>query len=161
MLSVAAAEGRVVLTRDRKVLGKPGSALCYYVLSSNARDGFQEVVDHFGLEFTPKAFMARCSNCNASCYKRLEQEQVDKLTAEGALPVLTGISVTKFYMCMGCRKVFWKGPKYESARAQIAKSMGLDMDQVHDELDEDGHAAGHVDGLALGALSSQSLVDCQ
>jgi len=98
-------EGRVVLTRDRKVLGKPGSALCYFVVSSNARDGFQEVVDHFGLAFTPKAFMARCSNCNASCYKRLEQQEVDKLTAEGALPILTGSSVTKFYMCMGCRKV--------------------------------------------------------
>ena len=95
----------MVLTRDRKVLGKPGSALCYFVVSSNARDGFQEVVDHFGLAFTPKAFMARCSNCNASCYKRLEQQEVDKLTAEGALPILTGSSVTKFYMCMGCRKV--------------------------------------------------------
>ena len=37
-------------------------------------------------------------------------------------------------MCMGCRKIFWKGPKYDSARAQIAKSMKLDIDQVHDQV---------------------------
>ena len=55
---------------------------------------------------------------------------------EGALPVLTGC-VTKFYMCMGCRKVFWKGPKYDSARAQIALTMGLAVDQVHDAVDEE------------------------
>ena len=76
-----------------------------------------------------------CSNCNASCYKRLQDSEVAQLTEEGALPVLTGSCVTKFYMCMGCRKVFWKGPKYDSARAQIAKTMGLQVDQVHDNVD--------------------------
>ena len=50
--------------------------------------------------------------------------------------------------------MFWKGPKYESARAQIAKSMGLEMEQVHDEVDQDGYSAGHVDGLAPGAISA-------
>jgi len=86
------------------------------------------VIDNFGLSLTPQRFMARCSQCNASAYRRLSDAEVAAQLAAGTIPALPDhATVTKFYVCEGCGKVFWKGPKYESARKQMAAVLSLDV----------------------------------
>lgn len=52
-------QGRVVLTRDRKLAGRRDAALCYFIRNEDSRQGFQEIVQDFGLSFSPQAFLAR------------------------------------------------------------------------------------------------------
>eukprot|EP00292_Cryptomonas_paramecium_P031853 CAMPEP_0113685222 /NCGR_PEP_ID=MMETSP0038_2-20120614/14527_1 /TAXON_ID=2898 /ORGANISM="Cryptomonas paramecium" /LENGTH=85 /DNA_ID=CAMNT_0000605235 /DNA_START=828 /DNA_END=1085 /DNA_ORIENTATION=+ /assembly_acc=CAM_ASM_000170 len=77
---------------------------------------------------------------------RVSEDEVAALEASGDIPAgLTSKRPLKFYMCMGCRKVFWKGPKYESARQHMASVMQLDVNDVHDECCLDGLSGSDSD----------------
>ena len=47
-----------------------------------------------------------------------------------------------------CVQVFWKGPKYESARELMASVLKVDLEAVHDE---EGLAAEYVDYMLAPA----------
>mmetsp|Transcript_13806 Transcript_13806/g.47767 ORF Transcript_13806/g.47767 Transcript_13806/m.47767 type:complete len:102 (-) Transcript_13806:85-390(-) len=100
--------------------------------------------------------MARCSKCNTSNYKRLTEEEIKELFDEGQIPSSCKVKVSKYYMCMGCKKVFWKGPKYDSARVQIASVLQMNEEDVYDE---DGQFQGYVDGLEPGKTSAARELD--
>ena len=100
ILKLAATEGRVLLTRDRKLASRRECGACYFV-GSNTTDlqvnltclsfsstlldfsrlmgycgcfQFQEVVAHFGLEFSNERFMSRCAVCNAGGFSQPSDE---------------------------------------------------------------------------------------
>lgn len=99
---LAAAEGRIVLTRDRGLLQhKAISHACY--LHASAPDAqFSALVERLGLRPGFRPF-TRCMVCNAPL------EAVDKGTVLDRLPPSVRERHLRFTRCSGCGRVFWEG----------------------------------------------------
>jgi uncharacterized protein with PIN domain len=64
--------------------------------------------------------MTRCSSCNTAGLRLVEPKEAARPRVPGRIFDL----VSEFYDCVGCGKVFWVGPKSESA-AQLMESLFL------------------------------------
>mmetsp|Transcript_41796 Transcript_41796/g.90681 ORF Transcript_41796/g.90681 Transcript_41796/m.90681 type:complete len:113 (+) Transcript_41796:318-656(+) len=69
------------------------------------------------LHFDDEVFLSRCAGCNAPGYTRITGDDAQKRLGEAHLPNHVKEKVgDEFYICSGCEKIFWKGPKYDAAR---------------------------------------------
>ena len=107
-------EGRIILTRDRKIAERrDGGAVAVFVVSSDeSRAQLREIVSHFGLRLSATEFMMRCSVCNGRGYIKLSREDV---AARNDCPPKVLEQVEEFYSCRSCGKLYWEGPKSNNA----------------------------------------------
>lgn len=120
----------------------------YLLRCTEHKEGLQSVMRDFGIMFENGSFMARCSKCNTNDYKRLSEEELDSLVREGKLSAVVKDKFVKFYMCMGCQQVFWKGHQYASAKENIANLLKLQGQIVAPgdlDSDEEGKVTGEHD----------------
>ena len=102
----------MLLTRDAKLAARRDLAAAAFLLASNdPAEQLQEVSRHFGVRLEPDTVMTRCSACNTPGLRLVEP----KGAARGRVPDRVFDIVDEFYDCGGCGKVFWVGPKSESA----------------------------------------------
>jgi len=101
LLERARREGRLLVTRDRRLAARAGEA---GVLLETRDPGEQlaRLVDRLGLAPEPEAFLSRCLQCNAL----LE-------TADRPAEVPADIEAEAHYACPGCEKVYWRGTHAE------------------------------------------------
>ena len=62
--------------------------------------------------------LSRCSKCNSAALSR-----VDKAAIQHAVESKVLEYVSKFWQCQDCGKVFWVGPKSDSALQNMLKLM--------------------------------------
>ena len=110
--AIAAAEHRIVLTRDVGLLKHRIVKHGYWLRSQKTAEQLQEVIKRYNLteEFTP--FM-RCLRCN-SLVEAVAKEQVLH-----RLPPKTRLYFNEFYLCAACDKVYWKGSHYEHMKSVV------------------------------------------
>ena len=118
LLERAHTEKRILLTRDRKLAERQSGACAVFVVQSDEpREQLKEVVNHFGLRLSPDEFMMRCSVCNGRGYAKMG-------AAEAALrddcPPKVLETVSDFYACRSCGKLYWEGPKSSNAFQHFA-----------------------------------------
>lgn len=101
-LAALAAEGRILLTRDRDLLKRSAVRLGAYLRSDRPTDQILEVVRRFAPPETWQPF-GRCLRCNA----RLEP--VAKARILHRLPPLTRILYDEFRRCPNCDALYWSG----------------------------------------------------
>ena len=94
-----------------------GACAVFVVQSDEPREQLKEVVNHFGLRLSPDEFMMRCSVCNGRGYAKMG-------AAEAALrddcPPKVLETVSDFYVCRSCGKLYWEGPKSSNAFQHFA-----------------------------------------
>jgi uncharacterized protein with PIN domain/prolyl-tRNA editing enzyme YbaK/EbsC (Cys-tRNA(Pro) deacylase) len=117
LMAWADASGRVLLTRDRKLLGrKPGGPWCglRYLTDNETLHQFTAVSEHFGLTVTPESLMSRCAKCNGLGYVLISKEEA----AAADIPAKVLAKIDEFWRCRNprCRQVYWTGSKFESTR---------------------------------------------
>jgi uncharacterized protein with PIN domain len=113
LLRVAAAEGRVLVTRDR-ALARTRSARV--ISPSGARVGEQlaEVLAAAGLVVRRARLFTRCTRCN------LPVEPVAREAVRGLVPAAAFREHDRFTRCPSCRRVYWRGGHYLRVLARIA-----------------------------------------
>lgn len=117
LMAAARREGRVLLTRDRRM--PPVKGLTVLVLHAQAfEEQLAEVLRAFGLKPDPGRFFSRCSLCDA---RLLEVRREDVLPA---LPEKVRSFDTRFFRCPSCRRLYWLGTHVQRARALLAR-LGL------------------------------------
>lgn len=117
LMAVARREGRVLLTRDRRM--PPVQGLSVLVLRAQAFDEqLAEVLRAFALRPDPRRFFSRCSLCDA----RLLEVRREDILAE--LPERVRTCETRFYRCPSCRRLYWLGTHVERVRALLGR-LGL------------------------------------
>ena len=89
-----------------------GSAAVFVVGSDEPREQLREVVVHFGLRLSADEFMMRCSVCNGRGYSKLSR---DEAATRDDCPPKVLASVSDFYACRSCGKLYWEGPKSNNA----------------------------------------------
>ncbi|MDE2490828.1 MAG: Mut7-C RNAse domain-containing protein [Elusimicrobia bacterium] len=114
LLARASREGRVFLTRDRRV---PEVAGLRRVLVESPRLEAQlkQVLGDLGLAADPARWFTRCAMCGAA---------LADLPREAALPLVppkVRELDTSFRRCPECRRVYWEGTHVERARQKLAR----------------------------------------
>ena len=102
IVRISEEQGRIVLTRDRRLLHAKAVTHGYWVRSVWPRRQVDEVVRRFDLAGQVRPF-SRCADCNGRI------ESVAKEAVENRLEPKTKKYYEKFYRCPSCGKVYWEG----------------------------------------------------
>lgn len=112
--TIAAAEHRIVLTRDRRLLFIKRITHGYWVRSVDAEQQVREVLARFDLSREIRPFR-RCIDCNGLL------EPVDKAAVLHRLEPKTRLYYQHFLRCALCGKVYWEGSHVEDMRQRYVQ----------------------------------------
>jgi uncharacterized protein with PIN domain len=106
LAKIAAAEQRILLTRDRRLLMRKAVQYGYCPRTLEPELQLKEVVHHFNLASSILPFQ-RCLRCNGML------KPVNKADVLDRLEPLTQKYYHEFSVCSDCDQVYWKGSHYE------------------------------------------------
>lgn len=112
LAQISADEGRILLTRDRRLLMRKMVQWGYCLRSLNSNEQVIEVLQRFGLFKAIHPFQ-RCLRCNTPL------QQADKSAIINQLEPLTKTYYEEFHICPACGQIYWKGSHYARMRAMI------------------------------------------
>jgi uncharacterized protein len=101
ILRLALEQGRVILTRDTGLAARPLARNHVLIKSDHVDDQIQQVLE----VFSPLAAgpLTRCSVCNQQLFP------LDRDSARDRVPEHVLRTVTKYFECRGCGRVYWEG----------------------------------------------------
>jgi uncharacterized protein with PIN domain len=103
LLRLHAETGRVLLTRDTKLVRSQGIGVHVLVRNDRWEVQLREVVKGLSLDLIPERLLTRCLLCNGLLKGLLPEE------AYGRVPDYVAQSTSEFRGCDSCGKVFWAG----------------------------------------------------
>ncbi len=117
LAAIAAAEGRIVLTRDRELLKHNAVTHGYWLRSTHPIEQAREVVRRFNLESLIDPFR-RCLVCNGLL------EPIAKGEILSQIPPRIAVEHDEFFRCTSCQKLYWRGTHYPKLERHIAAILG-------------------------------------
>jgi uncharacterized protein len=114
---LAAAEQRIVLTRDRELLKRRTITHGCYVRTLKPKAQLREIFDRLDLSGSARPFRL-CLTCNAPL-RRIPKEEVSGRAPEGVLE-----RHARFVTCDVCQRVFWEGTHWQRMRALMDSVAG-------------------------------------
>jgi len=112
LLAAARLEGRVVLTRDKRLRTAPD---VLYFSSQQFRDQLREVLERFAIDPHRAAF-TRCSRCNSLLH------EVTRESVAGRVPPYVFSTQAHFSECGSCARVYWRATHPDRIMAEIARA---------------------------------------
>ncbi len=117
IVAIAEAQGRIVLTRDRRLLHAKAVTHGYWVRSVWPRRQVDEVVRRFDLAGQIRPF-SRCADCNGRIEPVAKEAIADRLEPK------TKKYYETFYRCPSCGKVYWEGSHVGKLRERFQGMLG-------------------------------------
>jgi uncharacterized protein with PIN domain len=117
LAAIAAAEGRIVLTRDRELLKHNAVTHGYWLRSTHPIEQAREVVRRFNLEELIDPFR-RCLVCNGLLAPVAKEEILSQI------PPRIAVEHDEFFRCTSCQKLYWRGTHYPKLERYIAAIVG-------------------------------------
>jgi len=108
--ALAAAEHRIVLTRDRELLKRRDITHGCYVRTLDPHAQLREIFERLDLAASARPFRL-CLSCNAPLHP-IEREAVRTRVPDGVFE-----RQSRFATCDVCRRVFWEGSHWQRMRA--------------------------------------------
>ena len=105
LIRAARSEGRLILTRDRKLKHKQPPAFLF-IESDHYREQLRQVIRECQLDLAGKLF-TRCLECNSV----LSAASKDRL--ENLVPPYVFATQEKFFFCPECRRIYWAATHHE------------------------------------------------
>jgi hypothetical protein len=119
-METARSEGRVLLTRSRKVREKTEGLSLVVVEANDPKDQLMEIIRKLSLETGPEKIFRRCLLCNE------ELRPLDREEAEGRVPDFILQAYKAFHACPRCRRIYWPGTHYERMKQEMGGVLGKD-----------------------------------
>lgn len=113
---LAAAEGRVLLTRSRRMSREKGGRVLVVEQDDPSRQ-LPEVLSRLGLKVEGARCFTRCLRCNAVL------RNVPKGEVEGKVPDFIFRTYDSFHSCPRCGRIYWPGTHLERMKGHLAKVM--------------------------------------
>ncbi|UCD84641.1 MAG: ribosomal protein S18-alanine N-acetyltransferase [Deltaproteobacteria bacterium] len=101
LIRIAQEEGRIVLTRDTRLIKRLVPDSYFFVHDNNHWKQLQEVHQGLELKVDPRFLLSRCLVCNA------EIERVAKDSVGETVPEYVFKTQEKFYSCPICQRIYW------------------------------------------------------
>ena len=114
LAATAAAEQRILLTRDRRLLMRKIIPRGYCVRQDDPHEQIRAVLRRYDLYQLVRPFQ-RCLRCNTPLQPVTKAEVLDRLEP------LTRLYFDEFQLCPACNQVYWKGSHYERMQELIAE----------------------------------------
>lgn len=103
LVRLAAADGRIILTRDRRLMLRRGARGAAFLLRENrVDDQWRELTARWPELLAGEAF-SRCAECNARI------QDADAEAVRERVPPYVYRTQERFYACPGCGRVYWPG----------------------------------------------------
>lgn len=115
ILKRAAAEDRLILTRDRDLAQHAPTGKSLLIRSDQYAGQIKEVLTGLQLRWKPEKLFSICLECNVAV-----QDQ-NKKKVKKHVPRNVFEEHDRFWQCPECRKVFWQGSHYENTREKLIK----------------------------------------
>jgi uncharacterized protein with PIN domain len=112
LAEVAPREGRILLSRDRRLLMRKAVTHGYCLRSLDPLEQLSELIRRFELAKRIVPFH-RCLRCNHLL------EPVAKEVVLDRLEPLTKLYFDEFQICPACKQIYWKGSHYERMQSLI------------------------------------------
>ncbi len=113
LAAISVDEGRILLTRDRRLLMHKSITRGYLLRSLDPYQQLLEVLHRYSLRRWIRPFQ-RCIRCNHLL------EPVDKAAIIERLEPLTKLYFYDFRICPACKQVYWKGSHFGRMQKLIA-----------------------------------------
>jgi uncharacterized protein with PIN domain len=117
LFRVSSQEGRILLTRDRRLLMRKMISHGYCLHQTDPRQQVVEVLRRFKLNGRVRPFR-RCLRCNTQLEAVNKQDIIDRLEP------LTKLYFEEFRICSSCKQIYWKGSHYSHMLEMIAEIEG-------------------------------------
>jgi len=114
LAKVSSEEGRVLLTRDHRLLMRSCVQTGYWLRSKLPRLQLLEVLQRWNLAPLARPFR-RCLRCNG-LLKEVPKEQI-----LSKLQPLTRLYFDEFRLCSDCGQIYWRGSHYERMQVWMAR----------------------------------------
>jgi uncharacterized protein with PIN domain len=124
LLAAARRDGRIVLTRNRRLARQEVEPPLLVVAADRFREQLRQVIAAFEIDPTAALFR-RCVDCNA------ELAEVDREAVQGEVPEFVLATQKHFRRCPHCRHVFWDATHVARVRSELER-MGLVNGPVED-----------------------------
>ena len=111
MLKLARTEGRIMLTRDKRLKTAPD---VLFLDSNDFREQLREVLRAYPFDILDNAF-SRCSRCNTPLI------EVDREVVRQRVPPFVYASNEKFSECPNCAHIYWSGTHPERIIHEVRK----------------------------------------
>jgi uncharacterized protein with PIN domain len=117
LTEIAVQQGRILLTRDRRLLMRKVIQHGYCLRSLDPLEQLTEVLRRFELTASIQPFH-RCLRCN-HLLERVEKEKIIE-----RLEPLTKLYFDDFHICPACEQIYWKGSHYDRMAKLIEQIQG-------------------------------------
>ena len=114
MTELAVQEGRILLTRDRRLLMRKVIEHGYCLRSLDTFEQLTEVLSRFELTGLIQPFH-RCIRCNHPLEPVRKEEVVERLQP------LTKKYFDDFHICIACKQIYWKGSHFDNMQEMVRK----------------------------------------
>jgi uncharacterized protein len=114
----AVAEGRVILTRDRRLVERRLARNHLLIRSDAVDEQVRQVLEELGIRPDPGRLLGRCLRCNAL---------TEPMTAEDAravVPPWVARTQDEYRACPVCGRIYWSGSHAERMREKLER-MGI------------------------------------
>jgi uncharacterized protein len=113
----ALAEGRIVLTRNTRLVGRRALPRVVFVRADDYRAQLRQVIDACALTALP-AFLHRCARCNTLL------EPLARADACMRVPAYVRATQTTFAHCPTCARIYWPATHVERMQRELV-GLGL------------------------------------
>jgi uncharacterized protein len=118
LVALAHAEGRTILTRDRRLTERRLARNHLLIRSDVVDEQVRQVLDDLGLHPDPARLLGRCLRCNTPL------EPLDPEAARARVPPWVARTQQEFRACPTCGRVYWRGT-HVARMARRLERMGI------------------------------------
>jgi uncharacterized protein len=121
LVALAAREGRVILTRDRKLVERRLARRHLLIASDQVGEQLRQVLGELAIGVDPGHVLSRCLRCNAPLVA------LPAALALPRVPPYVARTQRQFRECPSCRRVYWPATHAARMRQRLA-ALGIGVD---------------------------------
>ncbi len=114
LVDKAVAEGRVILTRDRRLTERRLARNHLLIRSDIVEEQLRQVLEELGIRPDPDRRLGRCLRCNTPL------EDLDPELAHARVPPWVARTHKEFRGCPRCGRVYWRGTHVDRMSRALA-----------------------------------------
>ena len=118
IVDIAAAEHRIILTRDKGILKNGRVTHGYWLRATDTSIQLEEVIRALDLARSIRPY-TRCMECNG------ELEPIERSAAARSVPLQVFLVYREFKRCGRCRRVYWKGSHFERLDTVVERAKAM------------------------------------
>jgi len=120
MVAIALAQGRVVLTRDTRIMKRRvvtrGQLRAILISSDKPELQLRQVIDNLNLDSQFRPFTL-CLECNQPLVDRSREEVKD------LVPPFVFQTQSQYMQCPACHRIYWRGTHWQAMTQKLGKFM--------------------------------------